>query len=360
MIYHEWQTMFDEFIKQNKSLRRESLEKLLMMEIKNISSSAFKMESNRTKRLMRLNLEYNWVKSGKPYYKIHPMMVRKLSKINLDKIPAEFIEVPEFDSVCFRFAEDIPTRYIDAHAGITAIRDESINVSPIYVRSAIFSRIKSGDSKYQSAIDFVKKSIKSSDKQMAFLNDDNFILVLDEGFRGKEEHVDRTLCNSIIVSVHQGEMISQAIERTISEDAIVSKLPTNLKSRLENLFRVIISIGFMANAPEDNLIVPDIISRDKENYDNAVKKNDVERIKTIIKRSQDRGHNGWNVGTNEIFVDEMPKGQYSGSGDGKELQYSHIRGGHPHTVRFGEGKKRVKIKWFRPTRVRSDLPFKQE
>ena len=348
--------MFDEYIKQDKSLRGASLEDLLMMEFKNINSSSFKLEANRTKRLMRLNLEYSWCKSGKPYYKVHPVMVKKLSKINLDKIPVEFIEVPEFDSVCFRFAEDIPTRYIDAHAGITAIRDESINASPIYARSAIFSRIRRSDPKYKSAIDYVQKTTGDINA----LNDDNFIIVLDEGFRAKQEHVDRTLCNSIIISIHQGEMISQAIERTISEDSVMSKLPTNLKSRLENLFRVIISVGFMANAPEDNLIVPDIINRDKENYDNAVAKNDVGKIKEIVDRSRNRGHNGWNVGTNEIFVDERSSVKHSEGGIGNELQYSHIRGGHPHTVRFGEGKKRIKIKWFRPTRVRADLPFKQE
>ena len=44
-------------------------------------------------------------------------------------------------------------------------------------------------------------------------------------------------------------------------------------------------------------------------------------------------------------------------GEGRERTHAHIRSGHFHAVRCGEGRKNVKVKWFRPTVVRPDLPF---
>lgn len=43
---------------------------------------------------------------------------------------------------------------------------------------------------------------------------------------------------------------------------------------------------------------------------------------------------------------------------GRELEYAHIRAGHPHLVRYGEAKKLVKMMWYTPTHVRPDRPFR--
>lgn len=363
MQFHDWQTMFDEFVKSDKSLRKVPLDHLALMEYENIESSPFRIEANRTKRFLRLGIEYSWCAAGKPYYKVHPLMVRKLSKIDLDKIPVEFVEVPcvsdkddPFRTVCFRFAEDVPIQYTDAHAGVTMVYGKSIEESPIYVRSVLFARVSPNMGQQ------IKNKLPTDWGHVDFFKEDNFIFVFDEGFRAKQENIERTLCNSIVIGVRKDETISKAIERGINEDSILSKLSCTLKQRLENLFRIIISVGFLANAPEDGLIVLDILNKDKAAYETALKTGDQDRIRVIEERARRRGHNGWNVGTNEIFVGELPLlgGGKTSENGGNELRWSHIRGGHPHAVRFGPGKRKVKIKWFRPTRVRRDLPFKAD
>jgi hypothetical protein len=97
------------------------------------------------------------------------------------------------------------------------------------------------------------------------------------------------------------------------------------------------------------------LSKDRSSFDGGSE----EQRQTIIERAKRRGKNGYNVGCDLMFLGERPKGESrSGEATGRELQYAHIRGGHPHAVRYGEGKKLVKIKWFAPTTVRDDLPFK--
>ena len=42
---------------------------------------------------------------------------------------------------------------------------------------------------------------------------------------------------------------------------------------------------------------------------------------------------------------------------GRTLHYQHWRAGHFHRVRHGEGPAKIRVKWFRPTLIRPDLPL---
>jgi len=338
MEFYHWPTMVEEHVKTDKKLRKKPRHELYRMELEAITSHRFKNEHNRAKRLFRLAAESYWEDAGRPYYKIHPEMVQMLIKTNLDSIPSQFIETPQ-NSVLFRFANDIPIRYTTG--GVTMLSDEVINKYPVYARSVLFHRHQ---------------------KTETATNLDEIVIFIDEGFRQKINGIDRLLCNTIVLTLRDDETIPQAIQRTIeSEEQSEAIMLRSMRSRLENLFRVIIASGFLANTPEDNLVVPDIINKDKNKYIDAVEKGDEEAIKVIVERAKRRGHNGWNIGTNEIFMGEMePWSQKAGQPTGNELKHSHIRSGHPHAVRYGPGKKKVKIKWFRPTRVRKDLPFKTD
>ena len=120
-----------------------------------------------------------------------------------------------------------------------------------------------------------------------------------------------------------------------------------------NCCKLAVTIGFMANSKSE-LIEPDILGRDRQRYatgDDAVKAQCADRAKR-------RGKFGWNVGNDLMFLGEQDSQHHAAEGERGELNYSHLRGGHPHAVRYGKGKKKVKIMWFRPTRVRADLPFK--
>lgn len=354
MEYYSWQTMFEEFRRQHKhdpKIREMQDDEIILREAQNIMGTSFKDLNNSWKRLIRLRCEYEWLYSGKPYYNIHPQMVRSLCKTNLSKIPADLIEIPHnLNTVVFRFAEPVVTRYVDNN-GMTVVKDDAVQKSPVYCRSVMFSKLRLKD----------EPDVRKIDPKL--VGSDQLMLILDEGFRLKTESGDRTLCNTFLLTAFPGKTIPEAIEDTMNsvseKEFMVYK---GMGHRLVNLFRVIISSGFLANSPEDGLIKPDVLNSDKKKFAEAQTKNDTKAIQNIVNRARKQGKHGYNIGTNEMFVGSFSKLSQTelSASTGKELSFSHIRGGHPHAVRFGEGKNKVKIKWFRPTRVRPDLPFKME
>lgn len=354
MEFYQWQTMFDEYRRYHRHdprVKNLSDRDLYEIEVQNILNTSFKDRSNRGKRLMRLGAEYAWTRSGNPYYNVHPKMVESLCRTNLDKIPLQYVEIPDgLISVLFRFTGDVPIRYTD-NSGFTVVTDESIKNSPIYCRAALFCRLDPQD-------------VPDSETwEHEYQDHIHFFLVVDEGFRFRENGLERTLCSCVAFSGHPNETITEAIQNTIA--SLPKKHPTRLmmlsmEERLANLLRVIVSCGFLANSPEDRLVVPDVLSKDRNAYAEADRRRDQQRCQEIVARAHRRGKIGYNIGTNEMFVGEshLRQGSAGHTGQGQELTYSHIRSGHPHAVRYGEGKSKVKIKWFRPTRVRPDLPFK--
>ena len=375
MEYYSWQTMFDEYRwihKDEKQIIRNLTDNdIQAIETNNILTSPFRDQSNRWRRMIRLTGEGAWIRAGRPYYNVHPQMVRSLCHTNLDKIPAQFIEVPVgLDAVVFRFAEPIPTRYAD-NTGFTILSAEDVKHSPIYCRSVLFGKVQNedpdvvadrirgtlhGSSVAEKTIDKIIRQTYDEHKEIS----DFLVMCIDEGFRLKDRGVERTLCNTVMICCKPGQTISEAIKTSVENASVKEQfMMTSMGNRLTNLLRVIISSGFLANCPEDGLVVPDVLSNDRQAYQDAKKRNDQNAMNTIAERAKRRGKFGYNIGTSEMFVAEAEAAKVGRETDtGKELSYSHIRGGHPHAVRYGEGKSKVKIKWFRPTRVRPDLPFK--
>ena len=358
MEFHPWQTLVDEAGKlHGKDWRKMSIQARYASELQALIEYQFRIPATRTKRLVRLAIETRWEQLGKPYYNIHPQMATKLAKTNLDKIPARFIEIPnEYDCIHVRFSDDIPLRFRDLgqhfHVVPQISKEQGLNF-----RSALFGRFNFDNEP------LVQRALPDT------VGEDQFVLITDEGFRtnmqsddGKET-VARMLCNTIHFGIRPDETIPQALERAIDEAAETPDgiMLIAMKQRLMDLFKIICTTGFLCNCPEDRLVVPEVLSKDQRKYQEALNKGDQAAIDTIVNRAQRRGKKGWNVGTDELFVPNFaaqPRSQSTATG--KELQYSHIRGGHPHAVRFGPKKSKVKIKWFRPTRVREDLPFKEE
>lgn len=123
-----------------------------------------------------------------------------------------------------------------------------------------------------------------------------------------------------------------------------------------NALRIAVTIGFLANSNSD-LVEYDVLAK----FRNDFEKGTPERRAQIIEKSKKRGKNGYNVGNDLMFLGSRGfQNRPASELTGRELEYAHIRDGHPHAVRYGKGKELVKIMWFQPTVVRPDLPFKQE
>lgn len=356
MQFHNWQTLTDEAGQiHGKEWKKMSIPRQVHDELQALLDFPFKNEATRTRRVVRLGVETGWMMAGRPYYNIHPMMAAKLGKTNLDKIPARFIEIPGgFSAINIRFSDDIPIRILPANQPFHLGVGSPTKTAPVGFRSVLFGKFNFDQDELlrQFAPDMIGQ--------------DQYVLAVDEGCRcipEAQRPVQRMLCNTIIFGVKPDETVPQAIERATNEVAgsVEEMMLVALRERLENLFRIIITTGFLADCPEDMLVVPDVLADDRWKYWDALQKGLTDDAKRIAARAKRRGKFGWNVGTNEMFVGQRPLPNTKTNGDsGRELSYSHIREGHPHAVRFGPGKTLVKIKWFRPTRVRPDLPFKAE
>lgn len=356
MQFHSWQTLTDEAGQvHGKEWKKMPLSQQVRDELRALAEFPFKSEATRSRRIIRLGIESEWMRAGRPYYNIHPMMAAKLGKTNLDKIPARFIEVPgRFAGINIRFSDDIPIRILPANQPYHFGQAPELRNTPIGFRSVLFGKFNF-----------------DGDELMArfaphMVGQDQFVLVVDEGCRcipSPSEPVQRMLANTIIFGIKPNETIPEAIQRATDEVAgtIEEVMFRAMRERLENLFRIIITTGFLSDCPEDMLVIPDVLADDRQKYWTALQKGLTDDAARLAARAKRRGKFGWNVGTNEMFVGQRPfQNSRSDHGTGRELTYSHIREGHPHAVRHGPGKTLVKIKWFRPTRVRPDLPFKAE
>lgn len=133
---------------------------------------------------------------------------------------------------------------------------------------------------------------------------------------------------------------------------------TNHASGMELVVKILATLKFLTDCPDENLIQFDVINKHADEYRTT---QDPKRKEEIIATSKRKGHNGWNVGTNQLYLNDfyLPVQHQKSQATGRELQFAHIRKGHLHIVRFGPGKQQLKIQYFRPVVVRSDLPFKQ-
>jgi len=353
MEYHSWLSLIDEAKRvHGRDYSKLPLQEQFFKEAQALMEFPFKSSQTRMKRLARLCMEFDWIKSGRPYYNVHPMMVKKLAMTNLDKIPAQFIEIPEdLPAICIRFTDNIQIRMLDANQGMHVHNAPDIKQSLVGCRCALFGRYNFDHE------ELLHQMLPEC------VGEDHFMLIVDEGARclSKDDHkTHRMLCNLINLGVRANETIPQAMERSIGVESMDQILMLAMKDRLENLFRVIITIGFLSDDP-CGIITPDLLNKDQRAYEQALARGDKDKIDQLQDKAKRRHKFGWNVGTSEIFAESRPVSSVPrGADTGRELQWSHIRGGHPHAVRHGKGKKQIKIKWFRPTRVKPDLPFKEE
>jgi hypothetical protein len=277
-----------------------------------------------------------WAESGRPYYNVHPMLVGKLARVNLSKVPANFLEAPHnLKVVHIRFAEPNPAFTIAAdveHGGV-------VFPAGVFVRGFLF--YKPSDAEWS---EFYGCARPGKDKPQH-----GMICLVDFGL---DERQFGYL--TFYIGWDTDVMLDVVIENGIRcSDKI---WPNQIKEIQNNALRVAVTIGFLSNS-NDDLIEPDVLSKDRSKYTSA----SLDEKSIIEDRAIRRGKLGWNVGNDIIFVERPWEPAHRNQGDGsRKLKWAHIRAGHPHAVRYGENKSKVKIMFFRSGRVGKDLPFKPD
>jgi len=338
MSFYQWKTDWDDYKEFCKRVRQPQ-------NVKTIEEFwAYRgRQCARYGGSARNESERIWLAHGSPYYNVHPMLVDQLTKVNLEKVPTSLVEVPwPFDVVNIRLAKQQAALTLDAT--VTATQDVDWKVEDVpagaFLRSMLMIR---GHERILKPLG--RPDVKNADRFVIFAFDFDVIEI---------ENGVRSIGFAPLFWESEEDSLQDSIDVMIDEMKAKSE---SYKSLVENCVRMAITIGFLANS-RDSMIEPDVLTKDKAKFRDA----DDERRKVLAHRAWRRGKKGFNVGNDLMFLASSPaaKGSKS-SGDGsRELQYCHIRGGHCHAVRYGEGKKKVKIMWFRPNRVRDDLPFKPD
>ena len=337
--FNTWKTRFDETATFLPSLKKLPLNERIVKEahaLRCMVESGSMDEPNAVSESLRLGEEYLWMLDGKPYYNIHPKLVGQLCNCNLSNLPSSFLEVPGgFDTVLIRFADPSPELLVG--------EDE-------YVRCILMARSLLDLSETDSDALFEHGKRPADLRSVA----DKLTLRIDLGDRGDYDNLSYIREWTIGVRLSPDRTLD---EEFASFEATAPELiapGTRRREVLGNCLRLIATVGLIANSPEEKLLQYDVLSKDRQAFSKA---ND-ERRQQLIDRARRRGKHGWNVGTNELFVADVPNWSASPTARSSgEHSHAHIRTGHLHAVRCGPGRKDVKIKWFRPTVVRPDLPF---
>lgn len=331
MAFFHWQTDFDDYRAWCKTQRgnrkvENGVEYYQQCRKFKVASEyyAWRNENIRTDEQppsTRNAADLTWTQDGCPYYNVHPQLASKLCDVSLGKVPTYLVELPhDLNAVNIRFNQQHP----------------ELSLTDSLVPEA------NPPKGYQSIV-LPKNSFVHSMLMLRGSDGISFIIDLDVKTNGP-----RTL-------------LFAPLAWNTNEDTLVDSLQI-LKERqseaycdlVANCCKLAVTIGFMANSSSE-LITPDVLAKDRQRYDTG---NDEVKAK-CVNRAIRRGKFGWNVGNDLMFLGERDSQHHAAEGERGELNYSHLRGGHPHAVRYGKGKKKVKIMWFRPTRVRADLPFKK-
>lgn len=266
-------------------------------------------------QLSQLLGELQWEMDDRPYYSVHPNLVTKLCQVDFSKVPSNLITMPDpFKVVSIRLNQENELL--------------SIENGKYFLKSMLVWRRKPGEIlKYKG--------------QTFEMSDDILVCWIDFGETTDYPTKDSPLYTYKCFPIKDGQMITDVFDTF--EDAPDAQLGVKVpKEFTENCVKLFISIGFLA-ASDTPLMMFDILNKDLGKWLDA----DEGKRKLMIARAKRKGKNGFLIGSDQIL-------------NSRELQYSHIRAGHPHLYWYGKGKKKIKMRFVAPTTVRKDRPFKPD
>lgn len=272
--------------------------------------------------------ELLWERATRPYYCIHPNIVSQLCRIDFSKIPSTMIAMPKpFDMVCVRLREENPLL--------------SIENGRYYLKTMLAWRRQSNTEIVVNEHDIYE--IKN-EGMMFWLN------------YGETDFINNEISFPVLMykifPVIEGKSIEDVFDE-LPETPTVNEGVRVPMEFVKNCVRLFLSVGFLSqcnNFPFEF----DVLSKDRAKYQIG----DKETKDRCIDRAKRRGKVGWLVGTDGMFQGSRTT---KPGGEGRQLNYAHIRGGHVSFYWCGpKSNPRLEPRWIAPTTVRPDLPFKTD
>jgi len=263
-----------------------------------------------------------WESAKKPYYKIWPGVFDTFIKTRLD-IKAELLRFPHDVYAILLPKTDEPLLSFDVNDGLSVV--ESIIVSGFDLRD-------------DGMVGITFK-----------------VIYRTEGYEFPGSFI-RLVKMSINDTIEQGIEIQDF--HGLTRDGRPHIIPGEI---MDACVRLIVATTFLATGSH-KVLEYDVLSKHLNAYREIREENAAKR-KEYEDKAKAKGKFGWNIGSGRGDRGlKLPNGtSYAKAckeAGGREHLYQHVRGGHWHTVRYGEGRKDVKIVWFEETTVRKDLPPK--
>lgn len=286
----------------------------------------YELDKNRFSR-ESLVWEREWFKAHKPYYQIWPGVADEFIKTRID-ISTSLLKAPHYVFGIKLPILDTPLLSFEYPGGRVATVESILVLHDDVLNMGIEERIVSW---------------KISFRVNGIDNPGNV------GFR-------------LILTV--GQTIEQCVGRFVEfqEKDMTDTYFSMPVSVQEAVIRLIVGVHFLATGAH-KILEYDVLSKHLAAYRELEKDNPKRR--EYEDKAKDKGKFGWNIGFGRSERGlKLPAGvtyeqAIKGAGGDRELLYQHMRGGHWHTVRYGEGRKLDKVVWFDETVVRPDLPPKQ-
>lgn len=278
------------------------------------------------------SIELDWCRGNKPYYKLFPDMLDMLLASGID-VPSSFVHTP-LPTICLR----LPTDH-----GIEALR--APNGEPL--RAVLVMESASGN---KARISDVVSEASQNRRQ----------LLMWSHFG---EHSEYPTGSGEVYPVVAFQVVDILDEDAKFEDNMQESMKMGRydwdkdafvpPETMLNVLRLTVGACLLATNAAD-LIEADVLNKHVARYRTADDK-ERQRLHEVAKR---RGKYGWRMGREISLPSRCVAGEANDGSTPRALSHSHLRRGHFHIVRYGEGKRKLRVAWFRPTIVRSDLPAK--
>lgn len=274
--------------------------------------------------------ERNWYKLNKPYYKVGSDMLHLLSQTSID-VPCEFLHSP-FESFSIRLPVNHGIDFLTV--GGNELRAMLVDESKdqFVVNQLTGSLDRTGNRVIVVWMDFGEVEENNAYALGSPISAYNRLLVEEK------KSIEKCLANNTYDGT-EGRICDEGIPITVDTTDIC--------------FRIAVSVCFLATGA-DKIVEPDVLTKDLQNYLDAKRQGNEERITQLANRAVRKGKRGWTVGREITFPGSSHSSTSTGTGE--ELRYSHQRSAHFHTFRHGPGRSQTKIKFVRQLTVRPDLP----
>jgi hypothetical protein len=240
-------------------------------------------------------IEQSWCESQRPYYNVWPVVFDMVEKLKLD-IPCSAIQLPPPNRVfCLRLPISNPYKFEGGE-----------------LRSILFANQK------------VSENIGSNNLI------DGLCLMIDTG--EQEEHIDYPVYTFKLFPWRDCMTVDEAANMLPYHESWQKGI-TIPNSIITQAIKLAVVTCMIYNDPE--IVTPDVLARDKASYEEALARDDKDKIDRIIDRAKRRGKNVFDIGR---LIDAMP----------------HYR--RPHMALFwtGVGRKEARIKLRRGSIVHRD------